>query len=119
MEDSDLKLISILQPHLINNLETKFGHEVCNRRVYITPGTPRFKIVYPDDDDDLIDSILQGQYLSAVGMLLYLTRYSRPDLCNMVRELSKCMTKATKGTYLEILRLVKFVIDTKNFCLQI
>jgi hypothetical protein len=29
------------------------------------------------------------------------------------------MDKATKGTYLEMLRLVKFVIDTKNFCLQI
>jgi hypothetical protein len=52
-------------------------------------------------------------------MLLYLTKYSRPDLCNVVRELAKCMNKATKGTYLEMLRVVKFVIDTKNFCLQI
>jgi hypothetical protein len=52
-------------------------------------------------------------------MLLYLTKYSRPDLCNDVRELAKCMDKATKGTYLEMLRLVKFVIDTKNFCLRI
>jgi hypothetical protein len=51
-------------------------------------------------------------------MLLYLTKYSRPDLCN-VRELAKCMDKATKGTYLEMLRVVKFVIDTKKFCLQI
>jgi hypothetical protein len=25
------------------------------------------------------------------------------------------MDKATKGTYLEMLRVVKFVIDTKNF----
>jgi hypothetical protein len=29
------------------------------------------------------------------------------------------MDKSTKGTYLEMLRVVKFVIDTKNFCLQI
>jgi hypothetical protein len=29
------------------------------------------------------------------------------------------MDKATKGTYLEMLRVVKFVIDTKFFCLQI
>jgi hypothetical protein len=33
--------------------------------------------------------------------------------------LAKCINKATKGTYLEMLRVVKFVIDTKNFCLQI
>jgi hypothetical protein len=29
------------------------------------------------------------------------------------------MDKATKGTYLEMLRVMKFVIDTKFFCLQI
>jgi hypothetical protein len=53
-------------------------------------------------------------------MLLYLTKYSRPDLCNVVvRELAKFMDKATKGTFLEMLRVVKFVIDTKNFCIRI
>jgi hypothetical protein len=52
-------------------------------------------------------------------MLLYLTKYSRPDLCNVVRELTKWMDKATKGTYLEMLRVMKFVIDTKFFYLQI
>jgi hypothetical protein len=39
--------------------------------------------------------------------------YFQPDLCNVVRELAKCMDKATKGTYVEVLRVVKFVIDTK------
>jgi hypothetical protein len=29
------------------------------------------------------------------------------------------MDKATKGTHLEMLRVAKFVIDTKNLCLQI
>jgi hypothetical protein len=119
IEDSDSKSILILQPHLINNLEAKFGHEVCNKRVYKTPGTPRFKIVRPVDGDDVIDATLQGRYRSAVGMLLYLTKYSCPDLCNVVRELAKCMDRATRGTYLEMLKVVKFVIDTKNFCLRI
>jgi hypothetical protein len=96
-------------------LEAKLGKEVCNKRVYKTPETPRFKIVRPATDDDVINADLQGRYQSAVGMLLYLTKYSQPDLCNVVRELAKCMDKATKGTYLEMLRVVKFVIDTKNF----
>jgi hypothetical protein len=80
IEDLESKSILILQPHLINNLESKFGQEVCNKRVYKTPGTPRFKIVHPATDDDVIDADLQGRYQSAVGMLLYLTKYSRPDL---------------------------------------
>jgi hypothetical protein len=93
-----------LQPHLVNNLQAKFGNEVEKERAYKTPGTPRFRIVCHSDDDDTID---------AVGMLLYLKKFSQPDLCNVVRELSKCMAKATMGTYLEMLHVIKFVIGTK------
>ena len=111
--------IVIMQPHLINNLISKFGEEVAEKRVYKTPGTPRFKIVRPDDDSELIEPELQKRYQSGVGMLLYLIKYSRPDISNVVRELSKCMDGATMGSYLELLRVVKFVLDTKNFCLKI
>jgi hypothetical protein len=52
-------------------------------------------------------------------MLLYLIKCSRPDLSNAVRELSKCMDRATYGTYQEMLRIVKYVLDTKNYCLKI
>jgi hypothetical protein len=62
IEDLESKSILILQPHLINNLEAKFGKEVCNKRVYKTPGTPRFKIVHPTTDDDVIKADLQGRY---------------------------------------------------------
>jgi hypothetical protein len=70
IEDLESKSILILQPHVINNLEAKFGQEVCNKRVYKTAGTTRFKIVCPAADDDVIDADLQGRYQSAVGMLL-------------------------------------------------
>jgi hypothetical protein len=85
IEDLKSKSILILQPHIINNLESKFGQEVCNKSVYKNPGTPRFKIVHSAADDDVIDADLKGRYRSAVGMLLYLTKYSQPDLCNLVR----------------------------------
>jgi hypothetical protein len=62
IEDLEPKSIMILQPHLINNLEAKFEQEVCNKTVYKTPGTPRFKIVCPDVDDDVIDADLRGRY---------------------------------------------------------
>jgi hypothetical protein len=47
-------------------------------------------------------------------MLLYLIKHSRPDLSNAVRELSKCMDRATYETYQEMLCVIKFVLDTKN-----
>jgi hypothetical protein len=119
IEDENMSLVLIFQTHLIDNLHAKFGEEVEKKRGYKTPGTPRFKIVRPSDEDDTIDENLQSRYRSGVGMLLCLTKYSRPDLCNVVRELSKCMDKATIGTYLEMLQVIKFVIDTKNFSLRV
>ena len=78
--------ILILQPHFIKNLRDKFDDEVFEKGTYKTPGTPRFKVVRPDENCELIDDNLQKRFRSGVGMLLYLTKYSRPDLCNVVRE---------------------------------
>jgi hypothetical protein len=108
-----------MQPHLLENLEQKFGEEVSKLQVYGTPGTPRFRIVRPKEDIEKIDDELQSKYRSGTGMLLYLIKHSRPDLANVVRELSKCMDGATLAAYKEMLRVIKFVLDTKSFCLKI
>ena len=46
--------------------------------------------------------------------MLYLIKYSRPDIANSVRELAKCMDKATVAAYKEMKRLLNFVIQTKE-----
>jgi hypothetical protein len=107
-----------MQPHLINNLK-KFEKEVNNLSDYGTAGTPRFKIVRPTDKTEKIDGNLQSKYCSGVGMLLYLIKYSRPYLANVVRELSKCMDGVNLAAYKEMLRVVKFVLDTKDYCLKL
>jgi hypothetical protein len=57
-------------------LEAEFGDEVKSKRVYKTSGTPRFKIVRPENDDDIIEPNLQSGYRSGIGILLYLIKYS-------------------------------------------
>jgi hypothetical protein len=52
-------------------------------------------------------------------MLLYLVKHSRPDIANAVRELTKCMDKRTPVSYHEILRVVRFVLHTKDLGLKI
>jgi hypothetical protein len=37
----------------------------------------------------------------------------------VVRELSKCMDGANLAAYKEMLRVVKFVLDTKDYCLKL
>jgi hypothetical protein len=75
-----------MQPHLIKSLIDKFGDEVKDLCNHGTPGTPRFKIVRPDNAEK-VDTAMQTKYRSEVGMLFYLIKYSRPDLAIVVREL--------------------------------
>jgi hypothetical protein len=85
-------------------LEAKFGDEVKSKRVYKTPGTPRFKIVFPDNDDDIIEPNVQSRYRSGVGMMFYLIKYSQPDLCNIVRETENSRSKPKSMTYQDLMR---------------
>jgi hypothetical protein len=48
-----------------------------------------------------------------------LIKYSRPDLSNVVRELSKCIDGANLAAYKEMLRVVKFVLGTNNNYLKL
>jgi hypothetical protein len=66
-------------------------------RKYLTPGTPRFKIQRSTDDLEVINDGFQRKYRSGVGMLLYLIKYSRPDIINIARDLSKCMNATSWG----------------------
>lgn len=47
-------------------------------------------------------------------MFLCLVNYSRPDLANAVRELPKALDSLSPAAYKEMLRVIKFVIDTKK-----
>jgi hypothetical protein len=62
---------------------------------------------------------LQRRYGSGYGIIFHSTKYSRRDICNVVIELCKCIDGATIRIYLELLGMIKFVLDTRNFCLKI
>ena len=72
----------------------------------------------PMEGDDLLSQNEQAKYRSGVGMLLYLVKFSRPDIANSVRELSKVMDGATKGHLKCLWQVIKFVLDTQGKCLQ-
>jgi len=51
-------------------------------------------------------------------MLLFLTKFSRPDIANTVRELSKMNDRTGMAHVKELLRVIKFVVDTRYWCLR-
>ena len=61
----------------------------------------------------------QTLFRSGVGMLLYLVKYSRPDIANAVRQMSKVLDGATPAAYKEMMRIIKYVLDTKNLALKV
>ena len=93
----------ITQPHLVDKLIRKYEAELLKRH-YKTPGTPGFVASLKSiKDDAILPEQKMERYRSGVGMLLFLVKHSRPDIANPTRELSKCLTKATRDHYKELL----------------
>ena len=107
------------QPHMVKKIQKTFEEDVKGLQKYNTPGTPGFKIIKPKEDESLLPPDLQSRYRTGVGMLMYLIKHSRPDIMNAVRELAKVLGKATIAAYKEMLRCIKFVIDTKSKGLKV
>jgi hypothetical protein len=107
-----------MQPHLIGNIEKKFGEEVNKMQRYTTPRTRQFKIVRPTNELKAFEADLQSRFRLGVGTLLYSIKHSRPDIVNVVRELDKCMDGGTLVAYKEMSRIIRCVLDTQLFCLK-
>ena len=97
------------QPSITRSLEQKFGKRAMKMRLSLTPGPPRFtarRLQHPENK------------VSRVGTLLYLTKHSRPDICNLVRELSKTMDTPAPVYLKQMYKLIRFVLLTKDYGLK-
>ena len=67
----------------------------------------------PTDEETLLSNEKQGTYRSGVGLLLYLVKLSRPDICNPVHKLSKMMDKGTELHFKMLERVLLYIMQTK------
>jgi hypothetical protein len=102
------------QPHLIKKLIKTYGYLVGNQYKYKKPGTPKLGITKPKEESEMVSKEERETYRSAFGSLLHLVNYSRPDITNIVRELSKCASGPSPVAFKEMKRVMKFVLDTKD-----
>jgi hypothetical protein len=107
------------QPHLIKKLKKKFRDLIKHLMENKTPGPPQMGIVQPKDEDLLVKDHQQEMYRLGVGMLLDLVKHSQPDIANAVRELSKCTAGANTAAYKELLQVIKFVLDTRDYGIKL
>ena len=93
----------------------KLWCESNEERLSLTPGTPRFTASRLENPEDKGSPKEHETYRSGVGTLLYLTKHSRPDICNPVRELSKAMDAPAPVHLKEMYKLIRFVLSTKDY----
>jgi len=67
----------------------------------------------------VIDPEKQSKFRTEVGMLLYLTKHSRPEIWNAVRELTKVLDGATPGHYKMMIRVMNYIMETKDYGVHI
>jgi hypothetical protein len=95
--------------NLGKHIKNKISPVLSTRQVYRTPGTLGFTVVCPVTPEEQIGLEGQKVYHSAVRSLLYLVKYSCPDIANnTVHELSKCMDKATPAVFKEMKCVMRF-----------
>ena len=84
----------------------------------LTPGTPRFTAGRLENPEDMVNPEDNETYRSGVGTLLYLTKHSRPDICNAVRQLSKTMDAPAPVHLKETYKVIRHVLSTKGYGLR-
>ena len=108
------KCMIMHQTELLNKIEQIFGKDIEDMASRKIPFGTNNRVVRPKEGEELISKEEQTKYRSGIGMLLYLVKFSRPDLANAVRELSKVNDGATADHVKNLLRVIKFAIDTKR-----
>ena len=59
-----------------------------------------------------LNTKMQQNYRSGVGMLLWLMKHLFPDISNATREASKVMDSATTNGYKYLLQIIKYLLVT-------
>ena len=106
------------QPSIINSLEQKIRDRAMEERLSLTLGSPRFTARRLETPEDRVNPEDHETYRCGVGTLLYLTKHSRPDICNPVRELSKTMDAPAPVHLKEMYKVIRHVLSTKGYGLK-
>ena len=105
VENLELRLV---QPVIIQSFRDEFGIKQSNVK---TPAENR-KVL--PTEGELLDEAEHKKYRSGVGKLMYLATWSRPDLANAVRELSRHVQAPTKEHYKAMERVMEYCVNTPN-----
>jgi hypothetical protein len=107
-EDGWLKLT---QPVLMQSFIDEF--DLPEGDVPKTPAVPG-EVLQREEPENHLGAKEQRIYRSGVGKLLHLMKWTRPDMLNAVRELSRFMSGASGAHLKAMYRAMKYCVETPN-----
>ena len=91
----------------------KFGMENCKPAA--TPVATGTKLLKATEDSEIFDATL---YQSAVGMLLYLCGWTRPDITFAVSNAARFCSRPSKEHWVAVKRILRYLKGTINYGLM-
>ena len=107
--------LNIYQPYIITKMTQGFNKDVKSLMAFNKTSTKHNGVVRNQETDTKIAYDKQNVYISGVGSLLYLKKYSRPEIYITQCKYSKFMDKTNMSHYKDLLHVIKYVIDTKYY----
>jgi len=105
--------LKLTQPVILQSFADEFN---IVPKTYSTPAIPHQVLM--DCGAIQSDSKTQAQYRSGVGKLLYVARWSRPDIANAVRELTKFNGKCGEVHVVAMRRVMAYLLNTRTHGLK-
>ncbi|MGH7955289.1 MAG: reverse transcriptase domain-containing protein [Gloeomargaritales cyanobacterium] len=104
--------VKLTQPVLLQSFEDEF--ELPKEKPPTTPAEPG-KVLMKCKPESELNVNDQFKYRSGVGKLLHMMRWSRPEIMNTVRELSRFMTGGASNAHMKAMkRVMSYCVDTRQ-----
>ena len=103
--------VKLTQPVLMQSYVDEFDISVSEApRMPAIPG----EVLQKGEPSDHVTPEEQTKYRSGVGKLLHMMKWTRPEILNAVRELSRFMTGATRAHMVALYCVMKYCVGTPN-----
>ena len=110
-DENGLGKAKFTQPVLVQKLQDEF--DLSGGRVPKTPAAPGQELVKGDGSNDLHGPAVKT-YRSGTAVCMFIMQWSRPDIYNGTRALSRHMSAPTTVHDAALKRLMKYVVATRN-----
>ena len=107
----DEHMMKLTQPVLLQSFTDEF--EIDSVQAYKQPAAPNTVLKMEEEEPQVSDEE-KSLYRKGVGKLLYMMKWSCPEILNAVRELTQFSTVATKKHMGALYRCMKYCVATKD-----